>query len=184
MAQAVVDVLEQVQVHEDSTANGWAARDGVFQLLGEAGAVGQAGERVGVGLPADQFLGAFLRGDVAGDGGRADDLARRVSDQGRADRDLRPRAVFVPPGRVRDLDVPARPQPLPDALPLLLHSGGSRPFDAAPDHLLGGPAVQPLRAGVPTGDDFLRGPADDGVLGRVDDGGQAVQTPLRPRGAR
>ncbi len=67
MAQAVVDDLEVVQVHEDDRDPALpspGARDGVLQPIQELGAVGEAGESVVEGLVFDPGLQPFPFGDV------------------------------------------------------------------------------------------------------------------------
>lgn len=57
-------------------------------------------------------------------------------------------------------------------------AGRKHPGDRLTDHLLGRIAVEPLGAGVPAGDGAVEGRADDRVVGRLDDRGQAPDLAL------
>src|SRR3546814_3876096 len=57
--------------------------------------------------------------------------------------------------------------------------GGNQDRHRLPDLFLGGIAEEPLRAAVPACGDAVEVLADDGVVRRLDDGGQALRRRLR-----
>jgi len=71
VAEAVVDVLEAVEIEEQQGDLGTVALgtgDGAAQAVAKQGAVGEAGEGVVVGQVGEAFFGLAPLGDVAGDG--------------------------------------------------------------------------------------------------------------------
>ena len=95
-----------------------------------------------------------------------------VADGGDRQRDVEPPAVLGHPDGLEVLDPLPAAEPLQDrgllVLPLRRDDQGDRPADG----LLGRVAEQPLGPGVPDRDDAVERLADDGVLGRLDDGRQ------------
>ena len=74
MAEGVVDALEAVAVGHDDRDGVLAGVEGVLHVV-EAAAVGQAGERVGVGAALPAHAQLLLLGDVVDQADDADDVA-------------------------------------------------------------------------------------------------------------
>src|ERR1043166_357801 len=120
-------------------------------------------------------LGALAVGDVARDLRRADDRAARPADGRDGERDVYEAAVLAHALRLVVLDALAGPQAREDGWLFVRVVVGDEDGDWLADDLFGGVAEDALRALVPARDDAVQGLADDGVVRRLDDGGQPVR---------
>src|SRR5205085_12648061 len=115
-------------------------------------------------------LGLLRLGDVAGYGGGADDAAGRVPDGRGVDGDADDRAVFADAPRLVVGDAAPGGRRREEFTDLGVEAGGGDHADVAADDRRRGVAVGLLRAQVPTRDPAVQRLADDGVVGRFDDG--------------
>ncbi len=119
-------------------------------------------------------------GDVACDLGRADEQTRGIPDGGDRQRHVDPRAIPTNPDGFLVQDPLAPQQPAHDPRQVLEPVGRHDQGDVPADCLRLRPAVEPLCGRVPAGDRAIEGLADDGVVGRLDDGRQVAAIVLRP----
>src|SRR6185312_12411043 len=113
------------------------------------------------------FLKPFRFRDVAGDLGGADDPAGLVAYRRDAERDVETSAVFVEADRLVVVDSVAPHEPADDVSFFVMALRRDQDVDRLPDRLLGRPAEDPRRAGIPASNDAVERLADDGIVGRV-----------------
>jgi hypothetical protein len=135
------------------------------------------GERLG--LLAQRLLGRLPLGDVAGDLRGADDAPVGGPDGRDRQRDVYERAVLAAADGLVVLDALARADAREDGRLLVDVVFGEEGGDGLADDLLGRVAEDALGPLVPTGDDAFERLADDGVVGRLDDGGEPRLRHLR-----
>ena len=177
--ERVVDLLELVEVDEHQRhfqAGAVRFLDLLRQPVMEHAAVGQAGQRIVVGLVPDQFLGCFPAGDVA-DKPIEFILARRV-DCGNGQFDGEFAAIAVQPQHLdpRIQDSPfAGGQKMLQAFDMRLAVLGRDDGFAQypPDSFFLRPAENLFRLIAPAGDDALGIHLHHGIQGGIDDGAQA-----------
>jgi hypothetical protein len=111
------------------------------------------------------MIGLLVVGDVAGDLGGANDLARRRSDRRNAERDVDRPAILADADRLVVID----PLPLPQALEEAPHFAAQRlgndDVDRFADRLVRRVAEQALGARIPAGNDAVQGLGHDRVIG-------------------
>ena len=122
----------------------------------------------------ERARGAHLLADVTRDVGRADHHAGPVEDRRHADRHGHQMPVLVLPHRFVVADRLAAADAGEHVLFLGVPVGRHHGHQRAADHFAGGVSEHPLGRAVPGGDDALEGLAGDRVLGRIDDGAEAV----------
>ena len=125
-----------------------------------------------VGL-AEHLARAFLERDVARDLRGADHAAAAIVDRRDRERDVDAPAVLREPHGLEVTDALARAQPRQDHLLLARALRRNDHEDRLADRLVGGIAEQPLGALVPGEDPTVQRLADDRVVGRIDDRGEA-----------
>src|SRR6266567_2309953 len=116
-------------------------------------------------------VGPLAFGDVAGDGGEANDFVVRILDRRDRERHFDGVAILVHADRLEAADA-ALFDILQDAGLLLWSIRREQRCDWAAQHLGGSVAEHALGAGIPTDDNTLKVLPDDGVIGGLDDGGQ------------
>jgi hypothetical protein len=109
--------------------------------------------------------------DVAGNRRGANELPLAVPNRGDGQGHLNQRAVLAQPDSLELVD-PLAPSEAghDDAMQLVDSIRGDQPRDRLADHLVGGVAIESLGGGVPTGDHAVNRLADNGVVGRVNNG--------------
>ena len=120
---------------------------------------------------------ALLFGDVAGDLGRADDPAVRRPDRGDRQRDVDEAAVLAHANGFVMVDAFAAANPRQDLVLLALPVRRNDAADRSADHFLGGVPEHALRRGIPGLNDAVQILADNGVVRRLDDRGEACRDP-------
>ncbi len=178
VAEGVVDLLEAIQVEYQEREAGVrppGRRDGVSDMPDQQGAVGEAGQLVVRRLVGQLRLGHLAVGDVACDGRGPDDPPRRVADRRDRQRDVEDASVLGASARLDLIDLLPGVDQFEDAAYLALQAGRHEERDRAADGLIGRVSVEPLGAGVPTGDDAAAVPADDGIGGRLHDRRQSPE---------
>jgi hypothetical protein len=136
--------------------------------------------RFGVG---EGSLHAHALGDIASDLRRADHASVPVLNRRNRDGNREQRPVFFLPDGLEVIDGLAAEDGAEDVVFFRLAVGGNDDADRSPDHLLGFPAEHPFGGLVPGDDDSVYILADDGIVGRLDDRGQAERGRVR-RGLR
>jgi len=129
--------------------------------------------------PLALLLGALAVGDVARDLRRADDLAARPADGRDRERDVDARPVLADADGLVVLDALAADEAREDGRLLVGVVFGDEDGDGPADDLVGRVAEDVLGRAVPARDAAVERLADDGVLGRLDDGLQPVVRDLR-----
>src|SRR5690606_1480646 len=125
-------------------------------------------------------LRALLLGDIAIDGGGADDLAFRVANWRNADRDVDRSTVLRAPARLVMVEGLAAGDPLEIREELIAAIGrNDRVAERAADRFARGESEELLGALVPVRHDAVEAEADDGVLGRGDDRREPGEIELR-----
>src|SRR5919109_636511 len=120
------------------------------------------------------LLDASPLGDVTRDLRRADDAPGRITDRRDRDRHLDEMTVLRPAHGVEVRNLLAAAEPREHAFFLVASVvGDDQQHDWPPDGLGGRPAKHALRGAIPGRHDAVEILADDDVLRRVDDGGQA-----------
>src|SRR5579872_1200266 len=109
-------------------------------------------------------LGTLLRSDVAGDGRRPDDLSLGIANRGDRDRDVQPASVFGDTDGFKVIDSFAATNLRQDVGDFVRLFCRREDGDRFSDHLLGGVAVDALRALVPRSHDAVEVLTDDGIL--------------------
>ena len=117
-------------------------------------------------------LGPLPGGDVAGDLRGADDAALGVADRGDGQGDVERRPSFATRTVSKCSTRSPAAEPLQDRALLVQPLRRDDQGDRLADGLVGRVAEEPLGPGVPRADDAVERLADDGVVGRLDDGRQ------------
>ena len=186
MALGVVEHLEPVEVQEEH--RGGAAPcvgggEGVAYPVVQQRPVGQPGQGVVQGLVPQRQLQPFPVPDVARDGRHAQDVAVDVPQWRQREQDVHEGAVPPSTLRLERCHHLAAGGQLEEVLLVVGGARGDEVVRPPADHLRGRVPEEPLRPGVPAGDDPGPVLADDGVLGRLDDrrepdGGLQLPPPL------
>ncbi len=173
MAEAVVHVLEVVEVDEDERRSAARARQRLLQDLEEEAPGVQARQAVQLGLAHEGCLGVLAVGDVLGHPQHGTDRAALVAQRDGRDGQADLPAVLSPADGLQARERLARHDPRPEPLELLVRLGVDE-GQAPPDRLCGRPAEQLLGGRVPQLDDAGGVDDVDGQRRARDDGAQQL----------
>jgi hypothetical protein len=120
-----------------------------------------------------------LRCDVAGNLGRADDHARGITDRRHGKRDRHEPAVLRPSFRLVTVDAFAAADAVQNRGRFVRTAGRRQYRHRPPDGLFGCVTEHALSAAVPAADNAVQILADDGIVGRLDDGGKPLVQVVR-----
>ena len=133
---------------------------------------------------ARQLHEARAFGDVAGDLGGTHDLASFVSKGRDGQRDVDSRAIFALPNRLVVVDLLAGANLRENHVFLILQLRGNQHANGLSDGLVCGVSEHSFRGSIPRHDRAVQVLADDGIVGRLHDGGESSTSRCQPASAR